>query len=141
MEFYPDNSIHHYFRTDNDDFKNSGNYHDIFVLFSFTSIYYLYYLSDLGYDRGHLAAAGNHPLTEEDMKRTFVLTNISPQVGVGFNRDIWNVLETYVRYRAKRARNLWACTGNFKIDSLEFFFIYFNCSCRSIIFGETRRKW
>ena len=39
-----------------------------------------------GYDRGHMAPAANHKGSQDKMADTFVLTNISPQVGKGFNR-------------------------------------------------------
>ena len=87
MEFFEDSSIHEYFRATNLDYKGSG------------------------YDRGHLAAAGNHRLDKKQCSQTFVLSNISPQVGKGFNRDMWNKLEKYCRYKANRSDNLWVCTG------------------------------
>ena len=86
-DFFEDNSIHPYFRASLQDYYGSG------------------------FDRGHLAPAGNHRMTKRSMDQTFVLSNISPQVGRGFNRDAWNSLEQYVRYRATRAKNLWVCTG------------------------------
>jgi len=86
-EFFEDSSIHPYFRATNQDYRGSG------------------------FDRGHLAAAGNHRRAQQFIDSTFVLSNISPQVGKGFNRDAWNKLEKYVRYRAKRSRNLYVCTG------------------------------
>lgn len=33
------------------------------------------------------------------------------QVGVGFNRDIWNKLESYVRKLARKHPNVYVCTG------------------------------
>lgn len=86
-EFFEDSSIHPYFRSSNADYKSSG------------------------YDRGHLAAARNHAISQECVNQTFVLSNIAPQVGRGFNRDTWNTLEQYVRYRAKDCKNLWVCSG------------------------------
>lgn len=38
--------------------------------------------SGSSYDRGHLAAAGNHKNSQSAMNETFFLTNISPQTGV-----------------------------------------------------------
>ena len=55
-KFLPDSSIHPYFRSTNDDYHKSG------------------------YDRGHLAAAGNHRCSQQAMDETFYLSNISPQV-------------------------------------------------------------
>ncbi|XGW06826.1 hypothetical protein V3C99_016836 [Haemonchus contortus] len=86
-EFRPDPSIHEYFRSDNTDYRGSG------------------------YDRGHLAAAGNHRKTQKSVDQTFLLTNMSPQVGRGFNRDKWNDLERYARKVAKKSLNTYILTG------------------------------
>uniref|UniRef100_A0A915EAN9 Endonuclease n=1 Tax=Ditylenchus dipsaci TaxID=166011 RepID=A0A915EAN9_9BILA len=64
-----------------------------------------------GYDRGHLAAAGNHRKSQNSIDQTFFLTNMSPQVGRGFNRDKWNDVEIHVRRLAKKNRNVYICTG------------------------------
>ncbi|XP_060074699.1 endonuclease G, mitochondrial-like [Ylistrum balloti] len=85
--FQEDYSIHPYFRATNYDYKSSG------------------------YDRGHLAAAANHRHSQHAMDQTFTLSNISPQVGRGFNRDAWNSLEKYVRGIARMNKNVYVCTG------------------------------
>lgn len=64
-----------------------------------------------GFDRGHLAAAGNHKSTQKCIEQTFYLTNMAPQVGQGFNRDSWNRLEKYVRKLTKMYANVYCCTG------------------------------
>ena len=86
-DFKPDESIHPFFRADNNDYRKSG------------------------YDRGHLAAAGNHKRHQKHLEQTFYLSNISPQVGSGFNRDAWNHLERYVRKLTKIYPNVYVCTG------------------------------
>lgn len=86
-DFKPDESIHPFFRADNNDYRKSG------------------------YDRGHLAAAGNHKRDQKHLDQTFFLSNISPQVGSGFNRDAWNNLERYVRKLTKTYPNIYVCTG------------------------------
>ena len=86
-DFYEDQSIHSYFRSTNQDYKGSG------------------------YDRGHLAAAGNHRKLQRHCEQTFVLSNMSPQVGKGFNRDSWNRLEKHVRNLTKTHSNVYVCTG------------------------------
>ncbi|XP_045476096.1 endonuclease G, mitochondrial-like [Harmonia axyridis] len=86
-EFKPDESIHPFFRSQNSDYKGSG------------------------YDRGHLAAAGNHKAHQKHVEETFFLSNIAPQVAVGFNRDYWNSLEKYVRKMTKVYKNVYCCTG------------------------------
>ena len=86
-EFRPDTSIHPYFRADNKDYKYSG------------------------FDRGHMAPAGNHVGSQEHCDQTFLLSNMAPQVGRGFNRDKWEHLERYVRKLTKLYRNVYVCTG------------------------------
>ncbi|EAT38534.1 AAEL009589-PA [Aedes aegypti] len=86
-DFKADESIHPFFRSLNSDYKGSG------------------------FDRGHLAAAGNHRLHQQHCDQTFFLTNMAPQVGVGFNRDKWNHLERYVRKLTKQYQNVYCCTG------------------------------
>lgn len=64
-----------------------------------------------GYDRGHLAAAGNHRYDAKALNDTFSLSNMSPQVGKGFNRGIWNSLEMYVRGLAAKFDTVYVITG------------------------------
>uniref|UniRef100_A0A1B0F9P3 Lipase domain-containing protein n=1 Tax=Glossina morsitans morsitans TaxID=37546 RepID=A0A1B0F9P3_GLOMM len=66
---------------------------------------------DSGYDKGHLAASGNHKSKQSHCNDTFYLTNIAPQVGEGFNRGCWQKLEAYVRDLCKRYGSVFVCTG------------------------------
>lgn len=50
-----------------------------------------------GYDRGHNAPAADAKFSQEALNETFYLTNISPQVGDGFNRDYWAHFEDFCR--------------------------------------------
>ncbi|KPJ07662.1 Endonuclease G, mitochondrial [Papilio machaon] len=86
-DFTPDESIHPFFRSQNSDYKGSG------------------------FDRGHMAAAGNHRLAQKHVEQTFYLTNMAPQVGEGFNRHSWNRLEKHVRKLTKVYDNVYCCTG------------------------------
>ncbi|CAG2170084.1 unnamed protein product [Oppiella nova] len=95
IEFFEDHVVHDYWRSTNQDYHRSG------------------------YDRGHLAAAGNHRRDRALIAQTFILSNIAPQVGKGFNRDVWNRLEKYVRWRARRSDNLWVCTGPLYLPARE----------------------
>jgi len=64
-----------------------------------------------GYDRGHLAAAGNHVDDPVALAETYLLSNIAPQVGPGFNRGIWKSLEEAVRNYAQCTNDLLIVTG------------------------------
>lgn len=88
-EFRPDRRIPSEFRAELSDYSRSG------------------------YDRGHQAPSGNHLLSREDNSRTFFLTNMSPQVGNGFNRHYWQRLEKTIREKAldDSVKELYVFTG------------------------------
>ncbi|XP_046547898.1 endonuclease G, mitochondrial-like [Haliotis rubra] len=94
-EFREDSSIHQYFRSTNYDYRRTP------------------------YDKGHLAAAQNHRISQNALDQTFFLSNTSPQVGEGFNRGVWNDLEKYVRAVARNNRNVYVCTGPLYLPRLE----------------------
>jgi endonuclease G len=50
-----------------------------------------------GYDRGHQAPAGDAKFSQPAMDDSFYMSNMSPQVGIGFNRGQWKILEETVR--------------------------------------------
>ena len=50
-----------------------------------------------GYDRGHQVPAADAKWSQEAMDQTFLLSNMCPQVGDGFNRDYWAHLEDFCR--------------------------------------------
>lgn len=58
-----------------------------------------------------MAAAGNHRITQQHCDQTFVLSNMAPQVGKGFNRDAWNNLEMHIRKLTHFYKNVYVCTG------------------------------
>ncbi|KAG0171409.1 nuclease [Apophysomyces sp. BC1034] len=64
-----------------------------------------------GFDRGHMAPAGDAVATQEAMDQTFLLTNMSPQVGVGFNRNYWAYLEAFVRDLTGNFTDVYVYTG------------------------------
>lgn len=64
-----------------------------------------------GYDRGHQAPAANAKFNQQAMDETFYLTNISPQVGEGFNRDYWAHLEFFCRDLTKSYDSVRIVTG------------------------------
>ena len=63
-----------------------------------------------GYDRGHLAPAGDFKFSRRMMQETFYMSNISPQAPQ-FNRGIWKELEEMVRRWALRDDGLYIVTG------------------------------
>uniref|UniRef100_A0A7S0RJH0 Endonuclease n=1 Tax=Pyramimonas obovata TaxID=1411642 RepID=A0A7S0RJH0_9CHLO len=86
-KFIEDNAIPARLRNRLDDFKHSG------------------------YDRGHLAPAANHRGSQEALDETFTLSNISPQVGNGFNRAYWARVEKFVRDLTKECSDVYVVTG------------------------------
>ncbi len=63
-----------------------------------------------GYDRGHLAPAGDMAHSIEAMSQTFYMSNISPQIR-NFNSGIWRELEENTRYWANKFGELYIVTG------------------------------
>lgn len=94
-DFAQDPTIHPLFSTSNEDYRMSG------------------------YDRGHLAAAANHRSSQDSMCATFFLSNMSPQVGSGFNRDAWEHLEKYSRHLTRFYKNVYVITGPLFLPKLE----------------------
>jgi endonuclease G, mitochondrial len=64
-----------------------------------------------GYDRGHLCPAEDMRRERQTESETFLLSNMAPQVGVGFNRGLWMRLESKVRQWAKKRHNIYVITG------------------------------
>ncbi|MCM1311046.1 MAG: DNA/RNA non-specific endonuclease [Bacteroides sp.] len=54
-----------------------------------------------GFDRGHMAPAGDMKWDADAMRESFLMTNICPQSG-DLNRGAWNKLEEKCRQRARR---------------------------------------
>ena len=63
-----------------------------------------------GYDRGHLAPAGDMKFGAKAMSESFFMSNMSPQVP-GFNRGIWKSLEEHVRQWAVQNEHVYVITG------------------------------
>ena len=53
--------------------------------------------SGSGFDRGHMAPAEDMTRSEKVMSECFLLSNMIPQIGDGFNNGIWKSLENAVR--------------------------------------------
>jgi endonuclease G len=63
-----------------------------------------------GYDRGHLAPAGDMKWDARAMSESFLMSNMSPQ-SPAFNRGIWSKLEMQVRDWAIEKDSLYVITG------------------------------
>ena len=66
-----------------------------------------------GYDKGHLCPSADMVRSPKAMQATFCYSNCAPQVGRGFNRDIWEKLEEKVREWAQEKGDVWIYTGVF----------------------------
>lgn len=64
-----------------------------------------------GYDRGHMAPAADMKWDSQAMDESFLLSNMAPQIGVGFNRGIWATLEQKIRDWAVERGELYVITG------------------------------
>lgn len=72
--------------------------------------------SKSGYDRGHLAPAGDMRKDSAAMEQSFYLTNMAPQ-RPGLNRVDWAQLESFVRKHVYADRPLYVITGPIYIGS------------------------
>ncbi|EPY51900.1 endodeoxyribonuclease Pnu1 [Schizosaccharomyces cryophilus OY26] len=64
-----------------------------------------------GYDRGHQTPAADCKFSQEAMNDTFLLSNMCPQVGDGFNRNYWAYLEEWCRSLTKKYESVSIMTG------------------------------
>jgi DNA/RNA endonuclease G (NUC1) len=72
-----------------------------------------------GYDRGHMAPAGDFKYSQPVMNESFYLSNMVPQYGITFNRGIWKQLEETVRHWVATREECWIITGPMFYDPLE----------------------
>ncbi|POY72959.1 hypothetical protein BMF94_3945 [Rhodotorula taiwanensis] len=63
-----------------------------------------------GYDRGHMVPAADAKQSQVAMAETFLLSNIAPQVGEGFNRHYWAYLEAFCRDLTKSFEDVYVFT-------------------------------
>lgn len=71
-----------------------------------------------GFDRGHMAPAGNQTVDARLKKETFYLSNMAPQTAA-LNQKIWAGLEETVRQWAQAEGDVWTYTGNMFFDPQE----------------------
>lgn len=63
-----------------------------------------------GFDRGHLAPAGDFTFSDTAMMETFYYSNMSPQLPE-FNRGIWKKIESEIRLLSLESDSIWVTTG------------------------------
>ena len=63
-----------------------------------------------GYDRGHLAPAGDMKFDEQTYAESFLMSNMSPQ-RPGLNRELWRRIEEKVRRWQRRDKYLFVVSG------------------------------
>ncbi len=63
-----------------------------------------------GYDRGHLAPAGDMGFDKTAMSETFFMSNMSPQIR-HFNGGVWRELEEQTRDWARKFKKIYVVTG------------------------------
>lgn len=73
-----------------------------------------------GYDRGHFAPAAIFTRSKKLMSESFLLSNMAPQVGVGFNRGIWRVLEGKIREWALMEKDLYVVSGPIYLGEISY---------------------
>jgi endonuclease G len=64
-----------------------------------------------GYDRGHQVPAADAKWSQQAMDDTFLLSNMCPQVGDGFNRDYWAHFEDFCRRLTHKYPSVRIVTG------------------------------
>lgn len=82
---------------------------DVAIPHSFRSRLADYFRS--GYDRGHMVPAADANFSQKALDETFYLSNISPQVGEGFNRDYWAHFERFCRKLTRTYQSVRVVTG------------------------------
>lgn len=66
--------------------------------------------SHSGYDRGHMAPAGDMKWDQTAMEESFYLSNICPQ-DHNLNKGVWNTLEEQTRYWARKFGSVYVVCG------------------------------
>lgn len=64
------------------------------------------------FDKGHMSPDANRT-TKKLKEETYYMSNMVPQVGVGFNQHVWKYFECAVREWAESRNELWITTGAF----------------------------
>ncbi|OJJ96312.1 hypothetical protein ASPACDRAFT_34656 [Aspergillus aculeatus ATCC 16872] len=72
-----------------------------------------------GYDRGHQVPADPARWSQQAVDETFRMSNMCPQVGVGFNRHYWRDFEAFCKNLTTRYPSVRVITGPLYLPRLE----------------------
>jgi len=70
-----------------------------------------------GFDLGHLCPAADNNMSKKANRESFRMTNISPQLP-GFNREVWKLVEEWVRLQAIIYDTIYVVTGPVFLQNL-----------------------
>lgn len=73
-----------------------------------------------GYDRGHQVPAADANWSQDALNQTFLLSNMCPQVGNGFNRDYWAHFEYFCRRLTNMYPSVRIVTGPLYLPRKDF---------------------
>jgi endonuclease G len=79
------------------------------------------------------------PISQTAMDESFLMSNISPQVGKGFNRGYWSRFEGFIRHLAHQFDGLYVVTGPLflaKVSNLNIL----DTSTINVHYGQQRKK-
>eukprot|EP00798_Chlamydomonas_sp_ICE-L_P017419 gene17419-23721_t len=65
------------------------------------------------------APAADHKHSQQDIDDTFSMSNVSPQVGRGFNRDYWSQVERFIRELTRSCDEVYIITGPLWLPNLD----------------------
>lgn len=103
--------------------KNADRRHSVFTEDESIPSKFRAKLSDYfrsGYDRGHQVPAADANWSQDALNQTFLLSNMCPQVGNGFNRDYWAHFEYFCRRLTNRYPSVRIVTGPLYLPRKDF---------------------
>jgi endonuclease G len=115
VSYNPDKRVPNWvaWRLDRSNFGSIGRTDDFRADLSLPARFYRVNESDYrhsGYDRGHLCPSGDRKESRADNSRTFLFTNMLPQLHE-LNAGPWERLEEYARQRARGGQVIYAVAG------------------------------
>lgn len=103
--------------------NNADRKHSVFVEDESIPSKFRAKLSDYfrsGYDRGHQVPAADAKWSQDALNQTFLMSNMCPQVGDGFNRDYWAHFEDFCRRLTNKYPSIRIVTGPLYLPRKDF---------------------